>query len=81
MLAHEFVGALLPLSGKFAIGEMVAVGARMDSTVGSVEDSEGETRLASNMYLIGSEVCRRTNKVIVGVFDAENVCIPVASIC
>ena len=64
----------MPLSGKFTIGEMVAARTRIDSTVGPVEDIDGETRLASDMYLIRSEVCRRTNRVIVGVFDAEKVC-------
>ena len=38
---HERVGALLPLSGKVAIGEMVAVEALTGSTVGVVEDARG----------------------------------------
>ena len=29
------------------------------------------------MYFIGSEACRRASGVIVGVFNVENVCIPV----
>ena len=41
---HELVGALLPLSGKIAIVEMVAVKALMGSTVGAIEDGEGGAR-------------------------------------
>ena len=41
---HELVGALLPFSGKVAIGEMVAVKALMGSTVGAIKDGEGGTR-------------------------------------
>ena len=29
------------------------------------------------MYFIGSEACRHASGVIVGVFDVENMCIPV----
>ena len=38
---HEIVGALLPFSGKVALGEMIAVKALMGSTVGAIEDCEG----------------------------------------
>ena len=39
LFMHELVGALLPFSGKIAIGEMVAaVKALMDSAVGAIED-------------------------------------------
>ena len=38
---HELVGALLPFSGKVAIGEIVAVKYLMSSTVGAIEDGEG----------------------------------------
>ena len=41
---HELVGALLPFSGKVAIGEMVAVEALMGSTVGAIKGGEGGTR-------------------------------------
>ena len=41
---HELVGALLPFSGKVAIGEMVAVKALMGSAVGAIKDGEGGTR-------------------------------------
>ena len=41
---HEVVGALLPFSGKVAIGEMVAVKALMGSTVGEIEDGERGAR-------------------------------------
>ena len=41
---HELVGALLPFSGKVAIGEMVAVEALMGSTVGEIKDGERGTR-------------------------------------
>ena len=41
---HELVGALLPFSGKVAIGEIVAVETLMGSTVGAIEDGEGEAR-------------------------------------
>ena len=44
LFPHELVGALLPFSGKVAIGEMVAVEALMGSAVGAVEDGERETR-------------------------------------
>ena len=37
---HELVGALLPFSGKVAIGEMIVVKALMGSTAGAVEDGE-----------------------------------------
>ena len=70
---HELVGALLPFSGKVAIGEMVAFKALMSSTVGAIEDGKG----GSDVYCIGSEACRRASGVIVGVFDVEHVCIPV----
>ena len=74
---HELVGALLPFSGKVAIGEIVAVKGLMGSTVGAIEDGEGGARSASDVYFIGCEVCRRASGVIVGVFDVEHVCIPV----
>ena len=74
---HELVGAMLPFSGKVVIGEMMAVKALMGSTVGAIEDGEGGEREASDVYFIGSEVCLRASGVIVGIFDAENVCIPV----
>ena len=41
---HELVGALLPFSGKVAIGEMVAVEVLMGSTVGAIKDGEGGAR-------------------------------------
>ena len=41
---HELVGALLPFSGKVAIGEMVAFKALMGSTVEAIEDGEGGAR-------------------------------------
>ena len=41
---HELVGALLPFSGKVAIGEVAAVKALMGSTVGAIEDGEGGAR-------------------------------------
>ena len=44
LFTHELVGALLPFSGKVAIGEMVAVKALVGSAVGAVEDGEGEAR-------------------------------------
>ena len=44
LFTHELVNALLPLSGKAGIGEMVAVEALASSAVGVVEDSEGEAR-------------------------------------
>ena len=59
LFTHELVGALLSFSGKVAIGEMVAVKTLMGSAAGAVEDGEGEAREASDMYYIGSEVCRR----------------------
>ena len=42
LLSHELVGALLPFSGKVAIGEMVTVEALMGSAVGAVENGERE---------------------------------------
>ena len=42
LLSHELVGALLPVSCKVAIGEMVAVEALMGSAVGAVENGERE---------------------------------------
>ena len=42
LFSHELVGALLPFSGKVAIGEMVAVEALMGSAVGAVENGERE---------------------------------------
>ena len=44
LFTHELVGVLLPSSGKVTIGEMVAIETLMDSTVGAVEDGEGEAR-------------------------------------
>ena len=44
LFANEFVGSLLPFTGKIATGEMVAVEALVGSTVGEVEDGEGEAR-------------------------------------
>ena len=41
LLANELVGSLLPFTSEVAIGEMVAVKALVDSTVGAVEDGEG----------------------------------------
>ena len=41
---HELVGALLPFSGKVAIGEMVAVKALMGPIVGAMEEGEGGAR-------------------------------------
>ena len=44
LVTHEFVGALLPFSGKVALGEMIAVRALMGSAVGAIEGGEGEAR-------------------------------------
>ena len=44
LFTHELVGALLPFSGKVTVGEMVAVGALMGSTVGEVENGEWKAR-------------------------------------
>ena len=52
LLMHELIGALLPFSGKVAIGEMVAVKPLMGSTVGTLEDGKGEAREASDVYFI-----------------------------
>ena len=41
---HELVGALLPFSGKVAIGKMVAFKALMGSTIGAIEDCVGGAR-------------------------------------
>ena len=41
---HELVGALLPFSGKVAIGEVVTAKALMGSTVGAIENGEGGAR-------------------------------------
>ena len=38
------VGSLLPFLGEIAIGEMVGVKALVGSTVGAIEDGEGEAR-------------------------------------
>ena len=42
LFPHELIGALLPFSGKVAIGEMVAVEALIGSAVGAVEGGEKE---------------------------------------
>ena len=42
LFTHELVGAVLPLSGRVAIGEIVTVKALTGSAVRAVEDSEGE---------------------------------------
>ena len=42
LLSHELVGALLPSSGKVAIGEMVAAEALMGPAVEAVENGERE---------------------------------------
>ena len=44
LFMHELVGALLPLSGEVAIGEIVTVEALTGSAVGAVENGEGEAR-------------------------------------
>ena len=44
LFTHELVGALLPFSGKVAVGEMVAVEALVGSAVRAVEDGKGEAR-------------------------------------
>ena len=44
LFTHELVDALLPFSGKIAIGEMAPVEALMGSTVGAVEAGEGRAR-------------------------------------
>ena len=41
LFTHELVGALLPFSGKIAIGEMVTVKTLVGSIVGAIEDGEG----------------------------------------
>ena len=77
LFLDELVGALLPFSGKVAVGEMVAVEVLMGTAVGAVKDDEGEARYACDVYFIGSEACRRANGVITGVFDVGKVFIPV----
>ena len=42
LFTYELVGALLPFSGKVAIGEIVTVEALTGSAVGVVKDDEGE---------------------------------------
>ena len=44
LFTHEPVGALLPLSGKVSIGEMIAVETLIGPVVGEVDDGEGEAR-------------------------------------
>ena len=44
LFMHELVDALLPISGKVTIGEMVVVEALTGSTVGAFEDGEEEAR-------------------------------------
>ena len=44
LLMPELVGALLPLSGKVAIGGMVEVEALVASAVGVIQDGEEEAR-------------------------------------
>ena len=44
LFADELVGPLLPFTSAVAIGEMVTVKALASSTVGAVEDGEGEAR-------------------------------------
>ena len=44
LFTHELVGALLPLSGRVAKGEIVMVEALTGSTVRAVEDGEGGAR-------------------------------------
>ena len=41
LFTHELVGALLPFSGKIAIGQMVTVKTLVGSIVGAIEDGEG----------------------------------------
>ena len=77
LFTHELVDALLPFSGEIAIGEMVAIKALVGSAVGAIEDGEGEAREASDIHFVGIEACRGANRVIVGVFDVGEVCIPV----
>ena len=77
LFMHELVGALLPFSGKVAVGEMVAVKALMGSTVGAIEDGEEAARQAPDVNFTESETCCRASGVLIGVFGVENVCIPV----
>ena len=44
LFTHELVGALLPFSGRVAIGEIVTVKALTGSAVRAVDDGEGEAR-------------------------------------
>ena len=44
LFMHELVGAMLPLSGKVVIGEMVTFKTLMGSTVRAIEDREGGAR-------------------------------------
>ena len=41
---HELVGALLPFSGKVAVGKMVAVKGLMGFTIRAIKDGEGGAR-------------------------------------
>ena len=77
LFANELLGPLLSFTSEVAIGEMVAVKALMSSVVGAVEDDEGEARQASDMHFIGSEACRGVDRVVVGVLNVRQVCIPV----
>ena len=44
LFSHKFIGALLTLASKVAIGELVAVEALTSTTVRSIKDGEREAR-------------------------------------
>ena len=69
LFAHEFIGSLLSLAGEVAVGELVAVKALVSTTVGSIEDGEGEARESSEMDFVRGKARGRADRIVVGVFD------------
>ena len=75
LFSHSFIGALL--GNEVAIGELIAVGALMDTTVRSFEDGEGGAREASDEDFIGGKARGGANGVVIGVFDVGKMDVPV----
>ena len=48
LFTHKLVGVLLSFSGEVAVSEMIAVKALMGSTMGAVDNREGESSSSCN---------------------------------
>jgi len=74
--SHEFVGALLALSGEVAICKLVAFQTSVSPTLRAIKNGEGEAWDASDVHFVGRQACSGTDGVVKGEFDVGEMNAP-----